>query len=125
MQSVSEKIFNTAGESLYDNYSSIVYRIALKISLDKKRAEEILISTFKKLYKQTSTEYNHQSFRIITLIRLVIQTAHEHLDLNEPIFFRLNQKAGNKSKEKINNNNPTESDLKIDKLFCNSAGFHR
>lgn len=125
MQSISEKIFNTRGERLYDAYSAIVYRIALKISLDKKQAEEILISTFKKLYQLTSTEYNHQSLRIITLIKLVIQTAHEHLDSNERNFFKSNQKGWNQSKEKEVNYNPAESDFKINKLFCNSAGFHR
>jgi hypothetical protein len=123
MQTICEKIFNTTGEYFYETYSAIVYRIALKISPDEKSAEEILISTFKKLYGQTSTDYNQRPLRVITLIRLVIKTARERADSSWDNFFMASHKRNKGSKEQTDNNNLT--DLKIDKLFCNSAGFHR
>jgi hypothetical protein len=115
MQSVCEKIFNISAEILYDKYSSMVYAMALKISHDKKCAEEILISTFRKLYKQVSLKNYSDSLYITTIIRLVIQTAYEHINPTQPPTIKI------KKTESIN---PNYSDLKIDKLFCNCAGFY-
>lgn len=70
---------NSSLEILYHNYSSILYGIALEISPTQKEAEEILISTFQKVYKKKLTQQNHASI-CATLIKLTIQTAHELLN---------------------------------------------
>lgn len=70
---------NASLEALYSTYSSILYSIALEISPTPKEAEEILISTFQKIYKRNLTQQNQASI-CATLIKLTLQTAHEHLN---------------------------------------------
>lgn len=54
----------------------MLYSIALEISPTPKVAEEVLISTFLKIDEQKSALQNHPSL-CVSLIKLVIQTAHE------------------------------------------------
>ncbi len=64
-------------EKLYDTYSSLLYHIALQISPTPKEAEEVLIGTFQKAYKNKLTD-THPSL-YAKLINLTIQTAQEQL----------------------------------------------
>jgi hypothetical protein len=59
----------------------------LEISPTQKAAEEILINTFQKIHKKKLTQQNHTSI-CATLIKLIIQTAHEqlHPDQVKPSF---------------------------------------
>lgn len=78
-------------EILYHTYSKMLYGIALEISSDQKEAEEILINTFQKAYKQKITRQNYPSV-CITLIRLIIQSAKERPSPNQQIKnFKLKQ----------------------------------
>ena len=63
---------------LYDKYSTMLYSIAVEISPTEKQAEEILIITFKKAHKLNLVAQTYPSL-CITLIKIIIQTAHEHL----------------------------------------------
>ncbi len=64
-------------ENLYDNYSPLLYGIALEISQKQSEAEEILIGTFQKIGTQVFVKDDPKL--CVTLIKLVIQTAHEQL----------------------------------------------
>ncbi|NUO00580.1 MAG: hypothetical protein HUU01_08190 [Saprospiraceae bacterium] len=64
-------------EKLYDTYSSLLYHIALQISPTPKEAEEVLIGTFQKVYKNNLTDKYPSIFA--KLINLTIQTAQEQL----------------------------------------------
>ena len=56
----------------------MLYSIAVEISPTEKQAEEILIITFKKAHKLNLVAQTYPSL-CITLIKIIIQTAHEHL----------------------------------------------
>jgi hypothetical protein len=62
-------------EALYDRYSAVLYGVALEISPTETDAESILISTFKKCYKPNLNI--ETGSLLITLIKLMIQTAHD------------------------------------------------
>ncbi len=67
-------------EQIYDRYSSIVYGIVLKFTSSESEADRILISTFRKFYKQYAHKETNFSL-CVTLIKLAIQTTYEHLQL--------------------------------------------
>ena len=73
-----EKQTTNTIESLYNKYSKMVYGIALEISPSHKEAEFILIKTFKKVHQQNIINQVSSSI-CVTLIKFVIQTAHEVL----------------------------------------------
>jgi len=66
-------------EILYNTYSSMLYAIALEISPDPKEAEEILIHSFQRAYKQNIFQQNSPSV-CVALIKLIVQTAQERLN---------------------------------------------
>lgn len=76
MQRVNYKL-----ESLYDTYIPMLYDIALQISPTKKVAEQIIISTFTKAHKQNIEQQIYPS-PCITLLKLLVQTAHQQLNNN-------------------------------------------
>lgn len=76
-------------ENMYDAHSSIVYGIAFHISPNQHVAEQILVNTFRKAYKQMLTEQKLPSL-CMTLIRLTIETAHEELNPGKTSNFKLN-----------------------------------
>ena len=65
-------------ENLYDKYSVMLYDIALEISPSAKEADIILISTFVKIHDQNIIDQENSAI-CATLIKLVIQSAHEVL----------------------------------------------
>ncbi len=69
-------------ENIYDTYSKMLFGIAMQIAATEQDAEEILIITFKKIYKQNIIQQIYPSI-CITLIKLLIQTAHEQLNPEE------------------------------------------
>jgi len=78
-------------EMLYNTYSSMLYGIALEISPTQKEAEEILITTFQKIYKKKLTQKNYTSL-CATLVKLMIQTAQEKLNPDQTkINFKLKE----------------------------------
>jgi hypothetical protein len=117
MQTVCEKIFNASGEILYDRYCTLVYHIALKITSDKKNAEEVLVGTFRKLYEQLPDKKQGIFVSPFSLMRTVIQTAREQFS---PV---MNVSGNPKTENGFSGASVT--DLKIDKLFCNCFGFGR
>ena len=68
-------------EILYDRYCPMLYGIALQIAPTQMEAEQIIISSFIKAYHQNIEEQKYPS-PCISLIKLLIQTAHEQLKNN-------------------------------------------
>lgn len=71
-------------ESLYDKYSGMLYGIALEISPTTEQADIILINTFKEIHVKNIKKQENASI-CSTLIKLLIQTAHNTLKPNELI----------------------------------------
>ena len=65
-------------EKLYDTYSVMLYGIALEISPSQRVADRILIETFKRAYKKNVINQEKSSI-CVTLIKLIIETAHHIL----------------------------------------------
>ncbi len=65
-------------ENIYDRYSPMLYGIALQLCPATKKAEEILVLTFKKIEKQNLSFDNNKPLSII-LIKLIIETAQDEL----------------------------------------------
>ena len=76
MQSAQETL-----EILYDSYSPVLYGIALQITLNPTQAKQILITTFTKARQQNLNELKYSS-PCIALIKLLIESAHEHFNNN-------------------------------------------
>lgn len=72
----------TKFEILYNTYSAILYRMSLDICPSVKQAEEILIITFQKAHQQ-HIEKQESSSICLSLIKLLIKTAHEQLNNNQ------------------------------------------
>ena len=66
----------------------MLYSIALQICHSKKKAEYLLIATFKKMYNQYITQHQYWVYSI-TLIRLIIKTAKELYAIKLKSNFRL------------------------------------
>jgi hypothetical protein len=78
-------------ENIYDQYCSMLYGISLQICYsDKKEAEELLTSTFKKIHEQDISQEKYPAY-CITLMRIIIQTAQELYPLKFKNGFRLKQ----------------------------------
>lgn len=63
-------------ENIYEKYSPMLYGIALQIDPEQKSAEQILIKTFKKIHEQEITQEKYPTY-CLTLIHLILKTAHE------------------------------------------------
>ena len=80
---MKEVLLPLSFEQIYDSYSSILYGIVLKFTSSESKAYEILISTFKKNYKQYA--FKKATFSLcVTLIKRAIKTANEQLRLHLP-----------------------------------------
>ena len=78
------KASNYSVEKLYHSYGSQLYSIAMEIAPNQAAAEKILIGTFVKIHQQQSTQLNGHSPPIyLTLIKLILQTAHEQLGTSQ------------------------------------------
>jgi len=97
-------------EALYDKYSGMLYGIALEISRTEKEAEDILISTFQKAYRQNIHDRNGPS-PLADLIKLMIQTACEKFHPGQPTNI-LRLKC-------------LESTPMLHRTFCEPKGFER
>ena len=65
---------------LYQDYGVRLYVVALEIAPNPTVAETILADTFVKIHQQQLVQLNeHPPPIYITLIKLLLQTAHEHL----------------------------------------------
>jgi hypothetical protein len=65
---------------LYQDYGVKLYVVALEIAPDQAAAEKIVIETFVKIHQQQLVQLNeHPPPSYITFIKLLLQTAHEHL----------------------------------------------
>lgn len=96
-------------EDIYDKYSPMLYGIALEISTSESEGEEILISTFQKVHSQNLIQSTNYSI-CGTLIKLLIQSAHEILNNNQG---KINFKI------KIFENTPL-----LHKLLCEQINFN-
>ncbi len=102
------KIFDSKREDLFEKYSGLIFDIASKLSQNQKNAEEIALSSFRQLLRYQTPEI---FFRPFSIVRIVLQTAHDHFGLQSSLK-RIHQN-GKKVIDK--------DDLKIDKLFFTSA----
>ncbi len=65
---------------LYQDYGVRLYVVALEIAPDQAAAEKILTETFVKIHEQQLVQLNeHPPPIYITLIKLLLQIAHQHL----------------------------------------------
>jgi hypothetical protein len=72
--------FSPLVHKLYQDYGAKLYVVALEIAPNQSDAEKILIDTFVKAHQQQLVLFNeHPPPVYITLIKLLLQTAHEHL----------------------------------------------
>ena len=62
-------------KKIYEKYSPMLFGDALEICPSKKHAEELLLITFKKIHRDDINRENHPAY-CITLLRLIIKTAH-------------------------------------------------
>jgi hypothetical protein len=78
---------------LYQDYGVRLYVVALEIAPDQAAAEKILTETFVKIHQQQLVQLNeHPPPIYITLIKLLLQTAHEHLYTDQMKYnFKLKQ----------------------------------
>lgn len=63
-------------ETVYEKYCSMLYSIALQICDTKKKARELLTTTFKKIHQEDISKEKYPYY-CITLMRLIIRTARE------------------------------------------------
>ncbi len=63
---------------IFETYSPMLYGVALEICGTKELAEEIIIKTFEKIYKQNIGEQVNDAL-FIPLIKILFQTTGEHL----------------------------------------------
>jgi len=65
---------------LYQDYGVRLYVVALEIAPDQSATEKILVETFVKIHQLQLVQLNEHPPPIYsTLIKLLLQTAHEHL----------------------------------------------
>lgn len=65
---------------LYQDYGARLYVVALEIAPDQSAAEKILVDTFVKIHEQQLVQLDeHPPPIFISLIKLLLQTAHEHV----------------------------------------------
>ena len=76
--------------NIYDKHCPILYSIAMQICHSKKKAAQVLISVFKKIYTDDISQHP-DSIYSITLIRLIIKTAQELYFIKLKSNFRLKQ----------------------------------
>ncbi|HOZ51223.1 MAG TPA: hypothetical protein PLU17_05165 [Chitinophagaceae bacterium] len=69
-------------ESIYNKYIDMLYGITLEIAPSLEEADMILIKTFEKIKEQNVANLEN-SFICITLIKLLIQSAHQVLHPQE------------------------------------------
>ena len=62
-------------EKIYEKYSPMLFGVALEICPSKKQAEELLLITFKKIHRDDINREKYPAY-CITLLRLIIKTAH-------------------------------------------------
>ena len=77
-------------KNIYDKYCPMLYSIALQICHSKKKAEQVLINVFKKIYTQDMSRHK-ESIYSITIMRLIIKTAQELYSIKLKSNFRLKQ----------------------------------
>ena len=77
-------------KNIYDKYCPMLYSIALQICHSKKKAEQVLINVFKKIYTQDMSRHT-ESIYSITIMRLIIKTAQELYSIKLKSNFRLKQ----------------------------------
>lgn len=79
-----EFLYSSPIGKLYQDYGPRLYLIALEIAPDQITAEKILVDTFLKIRQQQFNRLNeHQHLIYITLIKLLLQTAQEHLSTHQ------------------------------------------
>lgn len=76
-------------ESIYDKYCSMLYGVALEICPSQKKAEELLLHTFRKIQQEDMNQEKHPAY-CITLLRLIIRTAQGIYPEKFKHSFRLN-----------------------------------
>ena len=118
MHSTSPQLQMPGFENIYDTYSPMMYGIALKVSTNKKDAEQILISTFQKIQQQNFIEKKHVSLSI-ALIKMTVETAHE---LKEKNMITLNQQDSTEMLHQVLfQNHCIESICKLNKITRQAA----
>lgn len=81
MKPISHNL-HSSFEQIYDTYSSMLYGVALEISPDKNKAEDILFRTFIKINEQKS-EIQQRSSMCLALMKLLIETANEDPEIKK------------------------------------------
>lgn len=87
-----EYSYDSVGK-LYQDYGSRLYMLALEIAPNQSAAEKILIDTFVKIHERQFIQVNeHPPPIYITLLKLLLQTAHQHSYTNQLKYnFKLKQ----------------------------------
>lgn len=77
-------------ESIYEKYCPLLYGIALEICHSQKKAEELLMTTLKKIHMEEISQEKHPAYCIF-LMRLIIETAQDLYPEKFKSCFRLKQ----------------------------------
>lgn len=75
-------------EHIYDKYASLLYGMILKISPNEKKAESILVKSFKIILSQPFTPVQHKDI-FLHLLRIVIVVIAEHTHISKQEIGRL------------------------------------
>lgn len=77
-------------ESIYDKYCPMLYGIAVEICDSQKETEELLMTTFRKIYKEDISQEKYPAY-CIALMRLIIKLAQGLYPEKFKSCFRLKQ----------------------------------
>ena len=72
----SSSVIDQQLERIYDQYSPVMYNIAMQLTSSEKESEQILICMFKKISKQKLFEPDH-TLPCVRFIKLTIETTYE------------------------------------------------
>ncbi len=68
-------------DHIYDKYSSLLYGVILKMSLNEDEAERILIKSFNHFFSQESTSENDNSI-FLRLLRITVKVISEQINIS-------------------------------------------
>jgi len=70
-------------ENIYDKYSAMLFGMLLEICPSREAAEKVMVTTFKKLFKQQGLQQNNPCL-FVKIIKLAMESASEQSVLLQP-----------------------------------------